>query len=171
MAHEWFMSMVAVGEPAKIKDAWAYADAMQAEADKCLIKDEYKGLNSITKLNAEEWQPDWSQAPKNLIYFAVDENGSGWFFNGRPRINDDDCWVCGDYSVELKYHGYKGDWRNSLRKRPEKDIESMDVDELKKLSKSIENIQECEHEWDHVSAYGGTGDYYVCTCGAEKHSF
>ena len=46
-------------------------------------------------------------------------------------------------------------------------------DELRMLVKTLDGIIEsrsdCNHEWDHISAYGGSGNYYVCSCGAEKH--
>ena len=46
-------------------------------------------------------------------------------------------------------------------------------DELRMLVKTLDGIIEsrsdCNHEWDHISAYGGDGNYYVCSCGAEKH--
>ena len=70
--------------------AWEYADAMQAEADKrskAEVEQKRKAVREM--LNAdntflekegqhfddvEEWQPDWSQAPDNLVkYFAVDK--------------------------------------------------------------------------------------------------
>ena len=47
-------------------------------------------------------------------------------------------------------------------------------DELRMLVKTLDGIIEsrsdCNHEWDHISAYGGGGNYYVCSCGAEKHT-
>ena len=47
-------------------------------------------------------------------------------------------------------------------------------DELRMLVKTLDGIIEsrsdCNHEWDHISAYGGSGDYYVCSCGSEKHT-
>ena len=66
----------------------------------------------------EEWQPDWSQAPDNMTHFAVDANGSGWFFNREPHAESDCCWYCGDDSIELNNHNYQGNWQDSLRKRP-----------------------------------------------------
>ena len=67
----------------------------------------------------KEWQPDWSQAPDNMTHFAVDANGSGWFFNREPHTESDCCWYCGDDSTELDNHNYQGNWQDSLRKRPQ----------------------------------------------------
>lgn len=91
--------------------AWKYADAMQAEADKRECKERPEVLQ-------EEWQPDWSQAPENMTHFAVDKNGSGWFFSREPYTESDCCWYCGDDSVELDNHNYQGNWKESLRRRP-----------------------------------------------------
>ena len=45
------------------KEAWAYADAMQAEAD----KREDKTRPAVLQ---EEWQPDWSQAPESSCLYS-----------------------------------------------------------------------------------------------------
>lgn len=123
MAHEYFLRIVSnpsvtlrAEDLQNIKDnAWIYADAMQAEADKRVVK--LPDVFFDTKKN-EEWQPDWSQSPDNMVYFAVDKNGSGWFFNREPLIETDNCWYCGDDSTELNNHNYQGNWQDSLRKRP-----------------------------------------------------
>ena len=117
MAHDWYMkhSESPSFMDTEIKMAWQYADAMQAEANKRAIKLPDVFFN--TKQN-EEWQPDWSQAPDNMTHFAVDANGSGWFFNREPHAESDCCWYCGDDSTELYNHNYQGNWQDSLRKRP-----------------------------------------------------
>ena len=75
----------------------------------------------------EKWQPDWSQAPDNLVkYFAVDENGRGGWFISKPTLCIDH-WYWSDFEerVDNDHYdyapsfGYTGDWRNSLRKRPQ----------------------------------------------------
>ena len=88
--------------------AYEIADAMQAESD----KRKPKGLPEVL------FEPDWSQAPDNMTHFAVDANGSGWFFNREPHAESDCCWYCGDDSTELDNHNYQGNWQDSLRKRP-----------------------------------------------------
>ena len=88
--------------------AYEIADAMQAESD----KRKPKGLPEVL------FEPDWSQAPDNMTHFAVDANGSGWFFNREPHAESDCCWYCGDDSTELNNHNYQGNWQDSLRKRP-----------------------------------------------------
>ena len=114
MAHEFAMKLV--GNPnTPLKDinsivcaSWSYVDAMQAESD----KRKPKGLPEVL------FEPDWSQAPDNMTHFAVDANGSGWFFNREPHAESDCCWYCGDDSTELNNHNYQGNWQDSLRKRP-----------------------------------------------------
>ena len=122
--------------------AWCYADAMQAEADKREKEEAAQRRKEIREmLNApntfveregqhfddvEEWQPDWSQAPDNLVkYFAVDENGRGGWFISKPTLCGDHWYwsdfeerVDNDHYDHAPSFGYTGDWRESLRKRP-----------------------------------------------------
>ena len=120
MAHEYAMKHAQEGFDINydvlVVEAWKYADAMQAEADKRAVK--LPDVFFDTKTN-EEWQPDWSQAPDNMTHFAVDANGSGWFFNREPYTESDCCWYCGDDSTKLDNHNYQGNWQDSLRKRPQ----------------------------------------------------
>lgn len=118
MAHDYAIEMLKRGDPERsiAFDAWTLADTMQAEADKRVVK--LPDVFFDTKTN-EEWQPDWSQAPDNMTHFAVDANGSGWFFNREPHTESDCCWYCGDDSTELDNHNYHGNWQESLRKRPQ----------------------------------------------------
>ena len=75
----------------------------------------------------DDWQPDWSQAPDSLVkYFAVDENGRGGWFISKPTLWSDH-WYWSDFKERLDNDnydhapsfGYTGDWRESLRKRPQ----------------------------------------------------
>ena len=74
-----------------------------------------------------EWQPDWSQAPDSLVkYFAVDENGRGGWFISKPTLCSDHWYwsdfeerVDNDHYDHAPSFSYTGDWRESLRKRPQ----------------------------------------------------
>ena len=72
----------------------------------------------------KEWQPDWSQAPSWANWWSVDENGTANFSGKKPNIEGRQ-WVYYSAASENLCHieapsfGYTGDWRNSLRKRPE----------------------------------------------------
>ena len=90
LAHEYALEMAKQGIPLKsCKElGWKYADAMQAEADKRnKTEAEQKRKEIREMLNApntfveregqhfddvEEWQPDWSQAPKEY-------HVTGWY--------------------------------------------------------------------------------------------
>ena len=140
MAHEYAMKHIQEGWDINydvlVVAAWQYADAMQAEADKREkeeIEKKSVELRNILNLSnfkplecQEEWQPDWSQAPDNLVkYFAVDENGRGGWFISKPTLCSDH-WYWSDFEERVDNDnydhapsfGYTGDWRNSLRKRP-----------------------------------------------------
>ena len=123
MAHECFLRIVSnpsvtlrAEDLQNIKDnAWNYADAMQAEADK---------RNYSEKQDSSEWQPDWSQAPDWANWWAMDENkNTRWIYSEleQPYISDMFLMWCaiGRFdSADAPSFGYTGDWRNSLRKRP-----------------------------------------------------
>lgn len=116
MAHEWAMkSFLTHGfkdEEERSVHAWKYADAMQAEAE----KRKPSGLPDALK---EEWQPDWSKAPDGYNWFCVGSNdGYGFFSNQAPELFDDYYFVGADGFV-VNNHGYQGNWKNSLRKRPQ----------------------------------------------------
>lgn len=71
-----------------------------------------------------EWQPDWSQAPKHMNYFAMNKSGVKLWHVNKPELSLIE-WIidfsnCGGdcYSFASK-QDYQGDWRNSLRKRPQ----------------------------------------------------
>lgn len=84
------------------------------------VVSELKGANS----SQLEWQPDWSQAREDMEYFAVDMSGDGYFYSYKPVIAIGyDYWVMGVYEASetatlCEIHNYKGEWQESLRKRP-----------------------------------------------------
>ena len=120
MAHEYAMKHVQEGFDINydvlVVEAWKYADAMQAEADKRAVK--LPDVFFDTKTN-EEWQPDWSQAPMGFNRFVVGSDGGyGFFTNMEPQLQDD-FWFVGADGIVIKDHGYQGNWQDSLRKRPQ----------------------------------------------------
>ena len=57
------------------------------------------------------------------------------------------------------------EWQPDWSKKTNEELRML----IKTLDEIIESRSDCNHEWDHISAYGGSGNYYVCSCGAEKH--
>ena len=145
MAHDWVIKYGKVdsnyNRENTVQLAWEYADAMQAEADKrskAEVEQKRKAVREM--LNAdntflekegqhfddvEEWQPDWSQAPDWANWWAMDENkNTRWIYSQleQPYISDIFlrwCAVGMFDSADAPSFGYTGDWRNSLRKRPQ----------------------------------------------------
>lgn len=127
MAHDMALELVKI-KPSlsawQIADrCFEYADAMQAEAD----KREDKTRPDVLK---EEWQPDWSQAPRwaNWWVATADSNGEisgGWFYEFEPDIGDGTenshsvYYSRGSESSLTESFGYTGNWKASLRKRPQ----------------------------------------------------
>lgn len=117
MAHEWAMVCLKSGLTASMEEliieAWKYADAMQAEAD----KRKPSGLPEALK---EEWQPDWSQAPEWANWWAMDldENQAHWY-EVEPTI-DAIAWIRRTRTCkQAPSFDYQGNWKESLRKRPQ----------------------------------------------------
>lgn len=138
LAHDWYMkhSESASFMYTEVDQAWQYADAMQAEADKReKAEAEQKRKEIREMLNApntfveregqhfddvEEWQPDWSQAPDGYNWFCVGGcSGVGYFCNIEPVIYKDHYWFAGEDAKKVIDHGYQGNWKESLRKRHE----------------------------------------------------
>ena len=155
MAHEWAIkhgNAETVGSRQNmIKYAWDYADTMQAEADKrskaeaeqkrkavremlndanTFVEREGQHFDDVADIQkphtrSEEWQPDWSQAPKHMNYFFMNKSGSKYWAVNEPDkpnltehvMNFTDCG--GDCYAYASLQDYQGDWRNSLRKRPQ----------------------------------------------------
>ena len=126
----------------KLQEAWNIADKIQAEVDERDKEEAEKKRKEMRDLlNADntfiekegqhfddvEWQPDWSQAPSWAEWYSVDKDGDSYFYNFKPYISDDsDYWADHNsvFKTGMSEHvngsfGYTGDWRDSLRKRPQ----------------------------------------------------
>lgn len=117
MAHDYLRDIVSNWEYDDsfdpVAEAWKYADAMQAEADKRKPSEFPNVLRGAcgeivaVKVDDKEWQPDWSQAPESDVV--------AWDINKHGQAR----WIANDNGYYLApSFGYTGDWRNSLRKRP-----------------------------------------------------
>lgn len=142
MAHDYAMKHIQEGWDINydvlVVEAWQYADAMQSEADKRKpsgLPESLRERHDFTKAIAkgvenyekEKWQPDWSQAPNGYDYWVAtaDHDGKisgGWFYGVEPEFGESKgvsiYYSSNNNSILTDSFGYKGDWRNSLRKRP-----------------------------------------------------
>ena len=126
MAHDYLRDIVSNWEYDDsfdpVAEAWKYADAMQAEADKRKkegAEEESKKRKEVrqklintfesNKLHcSDDWQPDWSQAPESdVVAWDINKHGQA-----RWIANDNGYYLAPSFN-------YQGDWRESLRKRPE----------------------------------------------------
>ena len=123
MAHEYLLRFSGV----TVAEAWAYADAMQTEADKRKPSEFPNVLRGAcgeivaVKVDDKEWQPDWSQAPDTATHWTMRTDGKCLWWKGKPLF-DGSCFydavgICHTVGYAPSF-GYTGDWRNSLRKRP-----------------------------------------------------
>lgn len=130
MAHEYAMKHVQEGFDINydvlVVEAWKYADAMQAEADKrekeesekkrTDIREMLKANNTFVEREGQhfddvEWKPDWSQAPCEALTWAINSDGyASWAL-----------YKDGHYfsTVQAPSFNYPGNWQDSLRKRPQ----------------------------------------------------
>ena len=92
-------------------DAFLLADAMQAEADK-------RENNVSQELSQEEWQPDWSKAPKWANWWAMDESGESYYFKSKPDMLSTIWMSTVNGNVVPTQSNYQGSWKKSLRERP-----------------------------------------------------
>ena len=82
MAHEWAMNTINAGycneTKLMVKEAWAYADAMQAEADKRINKERPEALCEV----------DWCVAPGWAKYHQDGPNGHIWVCENFEKIEN-----------------------------------------------------------------------------------
>jgi hypothetical protein len=115
MAHEVACAMINNGCSihTATADAWRYADAMQAEADKRAVEPDV-GISDVS-----EWQPDWSQAPTWAKYWQMKSSGDFHWLEEDPFSDMCDWLSSRDYMTAIApTFGYTGAWQDSLRKRP-----------------------------------------------------
>lgn len=76
-------------------------------------------LITINYIEVEEWQPDWSVAPEWANFIVMSKAGTSYWHANEPKASGNG-WVGGglcDLAYMDFYHN--GDWRDSLRKRPQ----------------------------------------------------
>ncbi|MEG1232273.1 MAG: hypothetical protein RSE18_00430 [Acinetobacter sp.] len=144
MAHDYAVAMLRAGVTKEsatefAQTAFTLVDAMQAEAEKRSVYganwDREKGSQKTFVNDAEqdhtwageEWQPDWSQAPTGYNYWVAtaDRDGKisgGWFYGAEPEFGESKgvsvYYSSNSNCILTESFGYTGDWRDSLRKRP-----------------------------------------------------
>ena len=95
-----------------VAQSWKYADLMLAE-------DEKRKDKSLPEVLIDEFEVDWSLAPDWANWWAMDERHKGTFWYEDEPMPGRETWGSNDEYTEAPDFGYKGDWKQSLRKRPE----------------------------------------------------
>ncbi len=141
LAHDWAIKNGSELIYKTAEEAWQYADAMQAEAEKRNKAEAAQKRKEIREmLNApntfveregqhfddvEEWQPDWSQAPDDANMITIDACGVGQYWvmyqGNEPKLGENRWFddYRGRYLGGFEPVGFNGNWKNSLRKRPQ----------------------------------------------------
>ena len=100
-------------------------------ADNTFLEKEGQHFDDVADMqkpytSSEEWQPDWSQAPEWATHFFCerdeDDQLNGYFAKDKRGISIDfDIQGFDGYGRvrSCKTFNYQGDWRESLRKRPQ----------------------------------------------------
>ena len=119
MAHEYLLRFSGT----TVADAWQYADAMQAEAEKRKPSGFPNVLRGAcgeivaVKVDDKEWQPDWSQAPEWADWWAIDKDLVSFWHEDKPKFDEVEFYQCGVFCDAPSFN-YQGNWQDSLRKRP-----------------------------------------------------
>lgn len=98
-----------------VDNCFDYAEAMLAE-------DEKRKDKSLPEALQDEFVIDWSLSPKWANWWAMDLNKSCFWFANKPEIiNEEEFFDDGNGSKHIiaPSLNYQGDWKQSLRKRPE----------------------------------------------------
>jgi len=93
-----------------------YADAMHLE-------DEKRKDKSLPEVLRDGFVIDWSSIEPEIDYVAMDADKRWHGYRNEPNLKlDENQWVLGDHDSDYSHlllDGYQGDWKQSLRKRPE----------------------------------------------------
>jgi hypothetical protein len=144
LAHEYFQETISYIRKHDIKhnfseiisESWEYADEMEKQYNKRKPIGLPDAIREIPPYNPEplrsvnesevklEWQPDWSQAPNGFNYWVINHNGIAFWFLYKPK--KEGSWFTNvipphhmDASKYAPSFNYQGDWKDSLRERPE----------------------------------------------------
>ena len=170
MAHEWAMQAIDTGYVCEtgtlVIEAWQYADAMMVEAD----KRKPSGFPNVLRGACGE-----------IVAVKVDDNTfierEGQHFDdvaNQKRTPKVSRFERSDAVKEVLNRAENmglikpkavDEWQPDWSKKTNEELRML----VKTLDGIIESRSDCNHEWDHISTYGGNGNYYVCSCGAEKH--
>ena len=102
LAHDWAMKHGSTFTHKTVIDAWAYADAMQAEADK-------RKPFGLPEALREEWQPDWSHAPDDATAWEYLGHGAArWHTTTKGMYRAADLFGYGGTDMLLmeRPHGF-----------------------------------------------------------------
>lgn len=134
-----------------------YADDMLTELNHALPDPEYDAKCEENAVAAEESlarhdvrlglvkpklkqldQSVFDGAPNDKRFFAIDEDGQGWFYRDKPSINEDDKrWTETNYTSTRAGFDYDAsNWRNSLIERETLAAELLEVDLSSELTGS-----------------------------------
>jgi hypothetical protein len=94
-----------------VAHSWQYADLMLAE-------DEKRKDKSLPEVLNDDFVIDWDYVSKRYNYWVMDKDGKFFWYEREPRRNDMEFYQNCDMCLAPDF-GYKGDWKKSLRKRPE----------------------------------------------------
>lgn len=92
-------------------------------AEDMLAEDEKRKDKSLPEALQDEFVIDWEQAPVGYLYYALDRDGKANWFKLEPYISErHEAFFLNEFDsgyLSAPSFGYQGDWKQSLRKRPE----------------------------------------------------
>lgn len=113
LAHEMAIAMQSAEPITDMKMlaalTWQYADAMQAECDKRKPKGVPEAL---------EFKIDWSLAPEGFNWWAMDIDGSCYWYFDKPTIKFDQAFSAQGIIAQAPSFNFTGNWKDSLTERP-----------------------------------------------------
>ena len=121
LAHEYAKILLKDPQysPASIRDiSWMIADEMEAEYNKRKKLEDEKSNKDVLAI-IDGFEVDWSQAPDWAVAWTADKSEFLWWneppcFKGAVWFSESGTWRCS----EAPSFNYRGDWKDSLRKRP-----------------------------------------------------
>lgn len=127
MAHDYAKELLGGGKNLTPDNADLYIEFIPkfcfGLAEAMLAENEKRKDKSLPEVLQDEFVIDWSLIDPEINYVAMDFDKKWHGYQNEPNLRlSENQWVLGDHDsdyVHLLLDGYQGDWKDSLRKRPE----------------------------------------------------
>lgn len=122
MAHDYAKELLGGGKNLTPDNADLYIEFIPkfcfGLAEAMLAEDEKRKDKGLPEALQDEFVIDWDGVSDRYDYWVMDKDGRCFWYEREPRRDSTEFYQNCDICLAPDF-GYKGDWKQSLRKRPE----------------------------------------------------